>query len=244
MLKLKNVSKVYSTNSQQLSALKNISLTINPGEIFGVIGMSGAGKSTLLRSIANLVDVDSGEILIDGINMNKLTKKEKREFRKNIGVVFQGYNLLTQKNVFDNIAFPLMIAKYKKIEIEKRVNNLIKLVDLENRKDAFPSQLSGGQCQRVAIARALANNPKILLLDELTSALDPITTKQILNLLKEINEKHHVTMLLISHEMGVISSITNRVAVLNYGEIVETGKTSEVLNNPKSMVTKMIIGKE
>lgn len=244
MLKLKNVSKVYSTNSQQLSALKNISLTINPGEIFGVIGMSGAGKSTLLRSIANLVDVDSGEILIDGINMNKLTKKEKREFRKNIGVVFQGYNLLTQKNVFDNIAFPLMIAKCKKIEIEKRVNNLIKLVDLENRKDAFPSQLSGGQCQRVAIARALANNPKILLLDELTSALDPITTKQILNLLKEINEKHHVTMLLISHEMGVISSITNRVAVLNYGEIVETGKTSEVLNNPKSMVTKMIIGKE
>lgn len=244
MLEIKNVSKRYLNKDQQLFALKDITLTINPGEIFGVIGMSGAGKSTLLRSIANLEDVDSGDILIDGINMNKLTENEKRKFRKNIGIVFQGYNLLTQKNVFDNIAFPLVLAKYSKKKIEERVNNLIKLVDLENRKDAFPSQLSGGQCQRVAIARALANNPKILLLDELTSALDPITTKQILNLLKEINDKHYVTMLLISHEMGVISSITDRVAVLNYGEIVEIGNTSEVLNNPQSMVTKMIIGKE
>lgn len=244
MLELKHISKEYNQNGETLHALKDVTLSINKGEIFGVIGLSGAGKSTLLRSIAGLTKVDCGEILIDGVNPDTLKNGQARAFKRNVGVVFQGYNLLMQKNVFDNVAFPLSLVKTSKEETEKKVTELIKLVGLEGKEKSFPSQLSGGQKQRVAIARALAANPKILLLDEVTSALDPLTTKQILKLLKDINRESGVTMLLITHEMGVVSSICNRVAVLNYGVIEESGETQEVLKNPKSDIAKLLLGKE
>lgn len=241
MLRLENVNKTYADSNEH--ALNNINLHVKKGSIYGVIGLSGAGKSTLLRSVANLVEIDSGSIYIDNINMASLPKKEKRMFKKNIGVVFQGYHLLQQKNVFDNIALPMRLAKKSKEEIQLRVTELIKLVGLEGKEKAYPSQLSGGQNQRVAIARALTLSPKLLLLDELTSALDPLTTQQILKLLKSINEDYGVTMLLITHEISVVSSICDSVAVLNYGIIEEKGITKEVLENPKSDTTKMLLGR-
>ncbi len=245
MIKLENVSKSFSlVNNENLDALKNVSLHIKEGTIFGVIGLSGAGKSTLLRSIVNLEKIDEGRILIDNVDISKLEDKQFREFRKNIGVVFQGYNLLYQKNVEKNIALPLEIAKYSKEDIKKRVEYLIDIVGLKGKEKAYPAQLSGGQCQRVAIARALALNPKILLLDEITSALDPLTTKQILKLLLEIKEKFQVTILIITHEIGVVNLICDEVSVLNYGKVVETGISKDILENPQSMITKMLLAKE
>lgn len=244
MLELKNVSKEFNTQGITLHALKNINLSILDGEIFGVIGLSGAGKSTLLRSIAGLTTIDNGEIYIDNVNPTTLKNKEAREFKRKVGVVFQGYNLLMQKNVFDNIAFPLTLVKAPKDKIKDTVEKLIDLVGLTGKEKSFPSELSGGQKQRVAIARALAPNPKILLLDEVTSALDPLTTKQILKLLKNINEKSGVTMVLITHEMGVVASICKKVAVLNYGIIEEQGFTKDILNNPTSDIAKLLLGKE
>lgn len=244
MLQIQNISKEFKQQNNILHALKDVSLHVKPCEIYGIIGLSGAGKSTLLRAIAGLNTLDSGKILVDGVDISNLKNGELRAFRKNIGVVFQGYNLLMQKSVFDNIAFPLVLAKAPKAEIAKRVNELINIVGLSGKEKSYPATLSGGQKQRVAIARALATNPKILLLDEVTSALDPLTTKQILKLLKEINETSKVTMVLITHEMGVVSSICNRVAVLNYGEIEEDGAVVDVLSNPTSDVTRMLLGKE
>jgi D-methionine transport system ATP-binding protein len=244
MLQIKNVSKTFIGRSEELHALKNVNLHIKKAQIFGIIGLSGAGKSTLLRSIAGLEKVDEGEVIIDGKNINDYTGDDKRKFYQNIGVVFQGYNLLMQKNVFDNIAFPLHIQGLDKIQISKRVYELLELVGLVEKVHEYPSKLSGGQKQRVAIARALASNPKLLLLDEVTSALDPITTKQILKLLQDINLQSSVTIILITHEMGVVSHICDEVAVLNYGQIEEVGKTKEVLNNPQSEVTRMLLGKD
>lgn len=244
MLQLINVSKQFNTQDGALHALNNVNLKINKGEIFGIIGLSGAGKSTLLRSIAGLTEIDDGQILIDGINPKSLKNGVARSFKRKVGVVFQGYNLLMQKNVYDNIAFPLTLVKTPKVEIDKIVKNLIELVGLSGKEKAYPSQLSGGQKQRVAIARALAPKPKILLLDEVTSALDPLTTKQILKLLKEINQKSGVTMVLITHEMGVVSSICEKVAVINYGIIEECGNTKEILSNPKSDIARLLLGKE
>lgn len=244
MVELKSVCKSFKQiNQENLHALNNVSFKIKEGSIFGVIGLSGAGKSTLLRSIVNLEKIDSGSILIDGIDISKLNSKDLRSFRKNIGVVFQGYNLLYQKNVFKNIALPLEINGYSKDYIIQRVQYLIDVVGLNGKEKAYPSQLSGGQKQRVAIARSLALNPRLLLLDEVTSALDPITTKQILKLLVEIKEKTNVTIMLITHEIAVISLICDKVAVLNYGEIAEVGDVREVLENPKSSITKMLLGK-
>lgn len=245
MVEIMNVSKSFNLiNNDNLHALKDVTLKIDDGDIFGIIGLSGAGKSTLLRSIINLEKIDKGIIEIDGVDISKLNKKDLRSYRRNIGVVFQGYNLLYQKNIEKNIALPLEINGCSKEYIKERVNYLINVVGLAGKEKAYPSQLSGGQKQRVAIARALALNPKLLLLDEITSALDPLTTKQILKLLLDIKKEFNITIILITHEIAVVSLICNKVAVLNYGEIVETGDTIEVLGNPKSMVTRMLLGKE
>lgn len=244
MLQLKNVSKSFIQQGEPLHALNDVNLTVDDGQIFGVIGLSGAGKSTLLRSIAGLEKIDSGEIFIDGVNINSLKGNELRLFRSKIGVVFQGFNLLMQKNVFDNIAFPLRLSNTPKNLVNKKVNELIELVGLKGKEKSYPAELSGGQKQRVAIARSIAADPKVLLLDEVTSALDPLTTKQILNLLKDINERSGVTMVFITHEMGVVSTICDEVAVLNYGVIEEQGKIQDVLSNPKSDIAKLLLGKE
>ncbi len=244
MLKLSNIHKKFNQNNSVLHALNDVSLHVQEGDIYGIIGLSGAGKSTLLRSIACLSSIDSGTITVDGIDIANLKGASLRNFRKNIGVVFQGYNLLMQKNVFANIAFPLLLNKTPKDVVEKRVNELIAIVGLQGKEKSYPATLSGGQKQRVAIARALATSPKILLLDEVTSALDPLTTKQILKLLKDINETSGVTMVMITHEIGVVSKICKKVAVLNYGIIEEDGLTSDVLQNPSSEITRTLLGKE
>lgn len=244
MLKLTNVHKEFKANNKIFHALKDISLEVKKGDIYGIIGLSGAGKTTLLRSIAGLLDIDDGIIKIDGIDISKLSRKELRKFRQEVGVVFQGFNLLMQKSVFDNIAFPLIINNYPKSKIPARVLELINQVELNGKENSFPSELSGGQKQRVAIARAIASNPKILLLDEVTSALDPITTRNILKLLKSINKELGVTMILITHEIGAVAAICNKVAVINYGEIEERGKTIDILHNPQSRIAKTLLGKE
>lgn len=245
MLKIYNVTKTYHQDQEvTLHAVKNLSLYVGQGEIFGLIGLSGAGKSTLLRLIAGLEKPEKGIIEINGIDLAKLSKKDARKYYKNLGVVFQGYNLLFQKSVFDNIALPMRLFHYKEEEIQTRVEELLELVGLFEKKNAYPSQLSGGQKQRVAIARALALKPKLLLLDEITSALDPKTTLQILDLLEKIQETEQVTIVLITHEIAVASRFTKRIAVLNYGEIVEEGLTKDILENPQSDITKMLLGKE
>lgn len=241
MIEIKHLTKTYQNN---VHALHDVNLTIEDGDIFGIIGLSGAGKSTLFRSMSLLETVTEGEIIIDGTDVTKLDGEEARAYLSNIGVVFQGYNLLFQKNVYQNIALPLIIKKCPKDDIKTKVEELIKLVGLEGKEKSYIANLSGGQIQRVAIARALARDPKLLLLDEFTSALDPITTKQILNLIKEINEKLKVTVVIITHEMSVVRTLCNNVAVLNYGVIEELGPVSEVLTNPRKDITKLLLGKE
>ena len=241
MIRIENLSKIFKT-SEEVHALRGVSTHVEAGDIFGVIGMSGAGKSTLLRCIAQLEKPTGGAIYIEGKNITELSGKENIELRKRVGVIFQGYHLLMQRTVRDNIAFPLELSGMKKEERYKKVEELLALVGLENKADAYPSQLSGGQMQRVAIARALANNPSILLCDEPTSALDSLTTKAILKLLKDINEKLGVTFFIITHEIGVVKSICRHVAVINEGELVEQGATEEVLANPQHNATKLLLG--
>lgn len=242
MVKINNVSKTFKQKTSSFNALKNVTLDINKGEIFGIIGYSGAGKSTLLRVIAGLETVDTGEVYIDGVDFQKLSRRKLREFRRKIGVVFQGYNLLMQRNVFKNIAFPLELAKVNNEFINNRVEGLLELTQIQDKKYAYPSQLSGGQKQRVAIARALATKPKILLLDEFTSALDKKTTTEILDLIKDINQKEQVTIIVISHDIELIRSVATRVAVIDKGEVLEVGKTIDVLNNSQNEVTKRLLG--
>ena len=241
MISIQNLTKKYKLNNEEFFALNDVSLEIQEGEIFGVIGLSGAGKSTLLRCISLLETQDSGSIYVNQKDVTKLTGKDLFDFRSNMGVVFQGYNLLEQKNVFDNIAFPLRLRKFSKKEINQRVNELLKIVGLEDKAKSYPTKLSGGQKQRVAIARAIATRPSILLLDELTSALDPITTNQILALLKQINVQEKVTMILITHEMKVVKALCHRVAVLNEGVVVECGNKDDVINNPQDSFTKLLL---
>lgn len=241
MIKIKNLSKTFIRNGSPVNALKNISIDIDKGEIFGIIGMSGAGKSTLLRCLRALEKPTGGEILLDGVSLTESRNGQLTALRKNMGVVFQGYNLLMQRTVYRNIAFPLQISGVSREETEKRVNRLLKVVDMEDKKDVYPSQLSGGQKQRVAIARALATNPKILLCDEPTSALDPRTTRQVLSLLKEINSTLGVTIVIITHEINVVRNICSQVAVISEGEIAETGAVKDVFTNPASPVTKSLI---
>ncbi|NLM42570.1 MAG: methionine ABC transporter ATP-binding protein [Clostridiales bacterium] len=241
MIKIEGLYKTFWGNEGDVEALKNINLRIEKGDIFGIMGLSGAGKSTLIRCINRLEEPTKGRIYIDGKDITKLDKNELRDMRRNIGMIFQHFNLLSRKNCRENIAFPLKIMKYDKNKIEKRVDELLEIVDLKDKKTAYPSQLSGGQKQRVAIARALATNPKILLCDEATSALDPNTTLSILELLKNINKKLGITIVMITHQMEVIKQVCNKVAVISDGSIIEEGNTYEVFSKPSHKVTKSFI---
>jgi D-methionine transport system ATP-binding protein len=241
MIEIKNLNKIYESKNNKVYALKNINLNIKKGEIFGLIGLSGAGKSTLIRTINRLEEPTRGNVFIDGKNITLLNKKELRNIRKGIGMIFQHFNLLNSRTVFQNVAFPLEISGYKKENIKKRVNELLTLVGLLEKKDAYPSELSGGQKQRVAIARALANNPEILLCDEATSALDPKTTKSILKLLKEIQRKFNLTILMITHQMEVIGEICDRVAIIEDGEVIEINTVENIFANPQTNTAKAFI---
>ncbi|WP_096271043.1 methionine ABC transporter ATP-binding protein [Paucisalibacillus globulus] len=241
MISIEGLSKIFRLNQKQITAVDNLDLTIQDGEIFGVIGYSGAGKSTLIRLLNRLEEPTSGKITIGEQEITALSKDKLRVARQNIGMIFQHFNLLWSRTVSENIAFPLEIAGVSVEEREKRVNELIDLVGLSGRENAYPSQLSGGQKQRVGIARALANNPKVLLCDEATSALDPETTNSILDLLVDINERLGLTIILITHEMHVIRKICNRVAVMENGKIVEKGEVLDVFLKPKQPVTKKFV---
>lgn len=240
MIRIEHLSKIYQTK-MQVDALRDISLHVQPGDIYGIIGMSGAGKSTLLRCISFLEQPSSGSIWLDGKNMKDVKGKELQEIRKEMGVIFQGYNLLMQKTIRKNIAFPLELNKTPKADIDRRVDELLALVGLSDKADFYPAQLSGGQRQRVAIARALATNPKVLLCDEPTSALDPLTTRSILDLLRDINRDLGVTIIVITHELGVVRSLCQKVAVIDQGSIVEQGFTSQVMDAPQNEITKLLI---
>lgn len=241
VIQLDNVSKQYKTANGSLTAVDNVSLTIQDREIFGIIGYSGAGKSTMIRLLNGLEKPTSGDVLVNDVNISKARGNALRNARHHISMVFQHFNLLWSRTVAENIAFPLEIAGVKKDVREKRVKELIALVGLEGRDDAYPSQLSGGQKQRVGIARALANNPTVLLCDEATSALDPETTDAILDLLVSINEKLGLTIVLITHEMHVIRKICHRVAVMEKGKVVEQGDVLEVFQNPQAPITKRFV---
>lgn len=241
MIGLINLSKTYSGKGTKVEAIKNINLTINKGDIFGIIGLSGAGKSTLVRCINFLEKPTTGQVIFDGKDLGRLSEKELLKTRHSIGMIFQGFNLFSQRTALKNVCYPLEITGVKKKEAKKRARELLKVVGLSDRESSYPSQLSGGQKQRVAIARALATNPKVLLCDEATSALDPNTTSQILELLKEISHSLGVTIVIITHEMKVIEQICNRVAVIDKSEIVETGEVKEVFLKPKSQIAKELI---
>ncbi|WP_432661796.1 methionine ABC transporter ATP-binding protein [Wukongibacter baidiensis] len=241
MIKLSNLTKVYSKNKNEVVALKNINLEVNKGSIHGIIGLSGAGKSSLIRCVNRLEEPTSGEVLINGVNLTTLNSKDLRNARKRIGMIFQGFNLLLSKTVFDNIAFPLRLAKIPEAEIKKRVISLLELVELSDKANVYPSQLSGGQKQRVGIARALANEPDVLLCDEATSALDPKTTKQILTLLRDINKSLGITMVVVTHEMDVIKEICDYVTILEGGRVIEAGNTVDVFSKPGNEITKHFV---
>lgn len=241
MIQIENLSKTYKTSAGGFTALSNVNLTVNDGEIFGIIGLSGAGKSTLVRCINFLEVPTSGKVVIDGDEMGTLSKKQLLIKRRSIGMIFQGFNLLEQRTVLKNICFPLEIAKVPKEQAVKRARELLELVGLADKESSYPSQLSGGQKQRVAIARALAAETKYLLCDEATSALDPDTTRSILDLLKKVNKELGVTIIVITHEMKVIESICDRAAVLDGGNVAELAPVSELFANPKSDIARKLI---
>lgn len=240
MIQLIDITKSYQSKRQERSvaALNHVNLQVDRSDIFGIVGYSGAGKSTLLRLLNGLELPTSGAVMIEGKDLAKQSKTELRQARQKIGMIFQHFHLLWSRTVLENVSFPLEIAGKPKDEIERRTERLLKRVGLWERKDAYPSQLSGGQKQRVGIARALANDPDILLCDEATSALDPETTASILQLLKEINQETGITMVLITHEMSVVKAICNKVAVMDQGEIVESGNVKDVFYSPQHEVTK------
>ena len=256
-IKIRNLVKKYKLNNgQKLLAVNDVSLDIEQGDIYGIMGLSGAGKSTLIRLLNRLEEPTSGEILVrheivdrkkkkslgyENKNILKFNTRLLREYRKKTGMIFQHFNLLNSKNVADNIAFPLQISGWKKRDIKKRVDELLEIVGLSDKKLNYPEQLSGGQKQRVAIARALANNPQLLLSDEATSALDPRTTNSILELLKDINKKFGITIILITHQMEVIKKICNKAAIMSDGQIIEKGETKEIFLNPKTELAKEFV---
>lgn len=241
MIKISQLSKQFKLGMELIDAVDQINLTIKTGEIFGVIGYSGAGKSTFVRLINRLEEPTNGSIIVDGEELTTLNKKDLRIKRQDIGMIFQHFNLLWSRTVQENIAFPLEIAGVERVERNERVKQLIDLVGLTGKEDAYPSQLSGGQKQRVGIARALANRPKLLLCDEATSALDPETTDSILSLLVDINKKLGLTIILITHEMHVIQKICHNVAVMENGRIVEQGAVLDLFSNPSHQVTKRFV---
>lgn len=241
MIELKQLTKTYGSKRKATTALSGVDLTVGKGEIFGVIGHSGAGKSTLIRCINLLERPTSGEVWVGGTELTSLGKRELQRQRSKIGMIFQHFNLLSSATVYNNIAFPLTLIGTPKVEIVKKVNELLVLVGLEEHRNKYPAQLSGGQKQRVGIARALASDPDVLLCDEATSALDPQTTDSILKLLLDINRKFDLTILLITHEMNVIQTICDRVAVIHQGTIVEQGPVSQIFLKPKHQVTREFI---
>ena len=241
MIEIKNLSKTFDTAGGRVEALKNINLTIDDGDIYGIIGMSGAGKSTLVRCINMLERPSEGTVLIDGKDMGALSPGQLRAERRNITMIFQGFNLLMQRNCLHNVCFPMELAGVPKAEARKKAAELLELVGLAEKAKAYPAQLSGGQQQRVAIARALATNPKVLLCDEATSALDPNTTHAILELIKDINKKLGITVIVITHQMSVVEEICNRVAILDGGEVVEEGLVGTVFASPKSAAAKRLV---
>ena len=244
MIEIKGLSKSFSTANGTLLALDNVNLTLEKGELVGIIGMSGAGKTTLLRCLSLLERPDEGEIVIDHLNLLDAKDDRMAEYRQKIGVVFQGNQLLKQRNVYDNIAFPLTLKNRKKEEYDARIQHLIELVGLTGKEKSYPSQLSGGQKQRVAIARALASEPDLLLLDEPTSALDSITTRALLDLLKEIHQKTQATILIITHELSVVEKVCEKVVVIDGGQFIEEGKVSDIFNNPQHKTTRLLLGLE
>lgn len=241
MIEIKNLSKDFSIGKERLTAVNNVSLNIKQGQIFGIIGLSGAGKSTLIRCINRLEEPTSGKIIIDGKDITALNKDGLRLMRKEIGMIFQHFNLLSQKTVFGNIAFPLELEGINKDQINKRVEELLTFVELADKRDSYPSQLSGGQKQRVAIARAIANNPKILLSDEGTSALDPKTTKSILSLLNKIRKEMNLTIVMITHQMEVVKEVCDKVAIMDNGEVIEEDTVENVFKQPKTKIANNFI---
>lgn len=241
IIQIKDVSKTFVGKENTVEALKGIDLDIHKGEIYGIIGMSGAGKSTLVRCLNFLEKPTKGTVLVEGKDLSVLREKELRRMRTQIAMIFQHFNLLMQRTVLDNICFPLEIVGQKKKEARGRAEELLKIVGLSEKAKAYPAQLSGGQKQRVAIARALATNPKILLCDEATSALDPTTTKSILALLKEINERYGITIVIITHEMAVVQEICTHVAIIDGGSLAETGTVEEVFARPKTSAAKRLV---
>ncbi len=241
IIKIEHLSKEFSLKDANVHALNDVSLDIYKGDIYGIIGMSGAGKSTLVRCLNFLERPTQGTVIVDGNNLAELSESMLREARKDIGMIFQHFNLLMQRNVIDNVCFPMEIAGMKKKEARAKAMEYLKIVGLEEKAKAYPAQLSGGQKQRVAIARVLASDPKILLCDEATSALDPQTTKSILQLLKEINQKYGITIVVITHEMAVVQEICSHVAILDHGNLVENGKVEEIFQAPKSREARRLI---
>lgn len=241
MIRLENVSKTFTDSNKEVHAVNNVSLTINDGDIFGIIGFSGAGKSTLVRCINLLEKPTEGKVFVDDAEITALSGKELRKARKKIGMIFQHFNLMPSRTIFGNVAYPLRGSGFSKEEIKEKVHHLLELVGISEKENAFPSQLSGGQKQRVAIARALANDPNILLCDEATSALDPQTTKSILKLLQQLNQTLGITVVVITHEMAVVKEICNRVAVMDHGDVVEEGEVFHVFASPKEPLTRSFI---
>ncbi|RZJ37649.1 MAG: methionine ABC transporter ATP-binding protein [Chryseobacterium sp.] len=241
MIELLNVTKSFKTKNKTIQALADVTLTVAKGEIFGVIGTSGAGKSTLIRCVNLLEKPNTGKVTVDNIELTKLSDAQLSLERRKIAMIFQHFNLLSSRTVFDNIAFPLELEGKSKSEIKEKVSSLLELVGLNDKAKDYPANLSGGQKQRVAIARALANDPKVLLCDEATSALDPATTKSILKLLKSINQKLNLTILLITHEMEVIKTICDKVAVIDHGKLAEQGNVEQIFTNPQQQITKGFI---
>lgn len=241
IIQIKNLSKTYKSKNNDVNALTDINIDIVEGEIFGIIGLSGAGKSTLVRCINLLEKPTSGSIIFDNKNLTKMSEKELRKSRQSMAMIFQQFNLLMQRTALNNICFPLEIAGVSRSEAVKRAKELLKIVGLEDKENSYPSQLSGGQKQRIAIARALSTNPKVLLCDEATSALDPTTTRGVLSLLKDINKRLNITVVIITHEMAVIEEVCHRVAIIDNSKIAEIGFVEDIFTAPKSEIARHLV---
>ncbi len=241
MIEIQHLYKTFETKDGNVEALKDINITVEDGDIYGIIGMSGAGKSTLVRCINMIERPTSGRVLIDGTDMGGLSEAELRKVRRSVTMIFQSFNLLMQRTCLKNVCFPLELEGMKPSEAKKRALELLETVGLPDKANAYPAQLSGGQQQRVAIARALATDPKILLCDEATSALDPKTTNQILDLIREINRKMGITVIVITHQMSVVENICNKVSIIDFGEVQETGLVTEIFANPKSEAGRRLV---
>lgn len=241
MIEIKHLYKTFETKDGKVEALKDINITVEDGDIYGIIGMSGAGKSTLVRCINMIERPTKGTVVIDGTDMSELTETELRKIRRDVTMIFQSFNLLMQRTCLKNVCFPLELSGVKPAEAKKRALELLETVGLPDKANAYPAQLSGGQQQRIAIARALATNPKILLCDEATSALDPKTTNQILDLIREINRKFGITVIVITHQMSVVENICNKVSIIDYGVVQETGYVTDVFANPKSEAGRRLV---